>query len=73
MKKKDELDELRPEYDLTRLRGAVKGKYARRHAAGSNVVVLEADVAAAFPTEQSVNDALRLLLRIARTSVPSPR
>jgi len=40
----------------------VRGKYARRYAVGTNVVVLEADVARAFPTARAVNDALRELL-----------
>lgn len=52
-------DSMRPEYDFT---GGVRGKYAERFAEGSNVVVLAPDVAAAFPTAESVNDALRALL-----------
>ena len=73
MKSKSDKDELRPEYDFARLPGGVRGKYARRYASASNVVVLEPDVAAAFPTEQSVNDALRLLLRVARNATLVPR
>ena len=61
--------EMLPEYDFA---GGVRGKYAERYAAGSNVVVLAPDVAAAFPTEQSVNEALRLLMRVARESVEHP-
>ena len=49
-------DDLRPEYDFT---AGVRGKYAARFAAGSNVVVLEPDVAAAFPDAAAVNHALR--------------
>jgi hypothetical protein len=60
MKKKpdkvSEPDEIRPEYDF---RGGVRGKYARRYADGTNVVVLDPDVAAAFPDAASVNRALR--------------
>jgi hypothetical protein len=50
--------EPRPEYDFS---GGVRGKYAARFAAGSNVVVLDPDVAAKFPTAAAVNDALRQL------------
>ena len=50
--------EPRPEYDFSK---GVRGKYSARFAAGSNVVVLEPDVAAKFPTAEAVNDALRQL------------
>jgi len=64
-------DEMLPEYDF---RGAVRGKYYERYRQGSNVVLLEPDVAAAFPTAQAVNRALRLLLALARTeAAPSRR
>ena len=62
-------DELREEYDETLLKNGVRGKYAQRLANGSNVVRLAPDVAAAFPTEESVNEALRLLLETARRAV----
>lgn len=55
----------RKEYDF---RGAVTGKYARRYADGTNVVLLDPDVAGAFPDSKSVNDALRSLVRIAERS-----
>jgi hypothetical protein len=57
-------------YDFT---GGVRGKYAQRYAEGTNVVALETDVAAAFPDAQSVNEALRALIRIARTARLSPQ
>ena len=50
--------EMKPEYDL---RDGVRGKYASRYAEGSNVVILDPDVAAVFPDSVSVNDALRAL------------
>ena len=50
---------MRAEYDFS---GAVRNKYAKRFAAGSNVVVLEPDVAQAFPTAKAVNAALRRAL-----------
>lgn len=62
-------DELRAEYDETVLKNGVRGKYAQRLAYGSNIVRLAPDVAAAFPTEEAVNEALRLLLQTARRAV----
>ena len=50
------------EYDFSK---GVRGKYAKRYAEGTNVVVLAPDVAAVFPDSQSVNDALRALVQIA--------
>lgn len=63
-------DEVRPEYNLTELlKHAVRGKYAARYKTGTNLVLLAPDVASAFPDEQSVNDALRLVMQLAR--IPS--
>jgi len=60
-------DELRSEYDLAELlKGGVRGKYAARYRAGTNVVLLAPDVAQAFPTEDAVNEALRLVMRMAQ-------
>ena len=55
-----EVATIRSEYDFS---GGVRGKYAKRYAQGSNIVVLEPDVAEAFPTARAVNAALRKLLR----------
>jgi len=66
-------DELRPEYDLGELKHPVRGKYHARAIAGSNVVLLDADVAAVFPNAEAVNDALRLLLTIARKKVSTAK
>jgi len=63
-------DELRPEYDFS---GAVRGKHHEAYKAGTNVVVLDADVAKAFPDSSSVNRALRLLLEIAQKQHTSKR
>ncbi len=52
------------EYDFS---GGVRGKYAQRYAAGSNVVVLAPDVAAKFPTSTKVNRSLRSLMRGKKT------
>ena len=55
--------EMRDEYDFT---GGVRGKYARRCAQGTNVVVLEPDVAKVFPNAEAVNRSLRALAGIIR-------
>jgi len=56
-------DEMRPEYDFS---GGVRGKYVQRYRRGTNIVLLDPEVAAAFPDSTSVNDALRALLAIAK-------
>ncbi|NJR63303.1 MAG: hypothetical protein HC769_33725 [Cyanobacteria bacterium CRU_2_1] len=73
MKKEvDELeDELRPEYDFSKMAGGVRGKYVERYRAGTNLVLLDPDIAKAFPTDASVNEALRLLLQIAQRQQPN--
>jgi hypothetical protein len=58
-------DELRPEYTADVLGRGVRGKYLKQFNAGTNLVLLAPDVAAAFPTEQAVNEALRSLLKPA--------
>jgi len=59
-------DDLRPEYDFSKMQGGVRGKYTERYRTGTNVVLLDPDVAQAFPTSDSVNEALRLLMQIAQ-------
>ena len=66
-------DELRPEYELARLKGGVRGKYYEQATAGTNLVLLEPDVARAFPDSVSVNRALRLLRDVAKTSAGRSR
>ena len=60
-------DELRPEYDLSQLKGGVRGKYYKRATAGTTLVLLEPDVAEAFPDGRTVNDVLRAVVKLART------
>jgi hypothetical protein len=68
MKKVNHLkDDMRAEYDFASMRGGVRGKYVERLRRESNIVVLEPEVAAAFPTGDSVNAALRGMLDTART------
>jgi hypothetical protein len=85
MKKKprsEMADELRPEYDLRKLlKNGVRGKYVTRYRAGTNLVLLAPDVASAFPDEEAVNEALRLVIRMGqiqrrqrrRSKSPVPR
>jgi len=54
--------EMRPEYDFS---GGVRGKYADKYREGTNVVLLDTELAAIFPDSKSVNDALRALVAIA--------
>ena len=59
-----------PEYDFT---DAVRGKYYERYRQGTNVVLLDPDVAAVFRDSAAVNDALRLLVSLAEAKVPQRR
>ncbi len=56
-------DEMRPEYDFT---GGVRGKFFNEYQKGTNVVLLDPDVAEVFPDSTSVNEALRALARIVK-------
>jgi hypothetical protein len=64
-------DDLRPEYDLSQLRGGVRGKYYRQATAGTNLVLIEPELANVFPTTESVNRALRLLVETAEAAASS--
>ncbi len=68
MKKKTKNnDDLRPEYDMkSLLKGGTRGKYAARYRVGTNLVLLEPDVAKAFPNEQAVNEALKLVMKLKK-------
>ena len=55
-------DEMRSEYDL---RGGVRGKYYKQYMEGTNVVLLDPDAAAVFRDSESVNQALRVLIKAA--------
>jgi hypothetical protein len=66
MKKASEPDDMRREYDFASMKGGVRGKYVRRIREGTNIVVIEPDVADAFPTEAAVNEALRGILNTTR-------
>ncbi len=68
MKKAEDQSEMRPEYRREDFAKLERGKYASRMAANSNVVVLDPDLAKAFPNEEAVNGALRGLLELAQSS-----
>ena len=61
-------DDIRPEYDFSH---GVRGKHYVAYRAGTNVVFLEPDVAEVFTDSASVNQALRLLVKLAKTNVPA--
>jgi hypothetical protein len=63
--------ELRDEYDFSKMTIVPKGRYAPHRRAGKNVVLLDPDVVQAFPNDESVNAALRLVMQMA--SIPSQR
>ncbi|HKS09443.1 MAG TPA: hypothetical protein VJS13_07860 [Pyrinomonadaceae bacterium] len=58
----EEQNHLRPEYYFSKLKGHIRGKYVERYREGTKLVLLDPDVAAAFPDAKAVNNALRLLL-----------
>ncbi len=67
--KVDKTDELRPEYDLRELlKDGIQGKYADRFQEGTNLVLLDSDVAEAFPNDEAVNEALRLVIKLTKLS-----
>ncbi|MBZ0136359.1 MAG: hypothetical protein K8I27_08300 [Planctomycetes bacterium] len=61
--KKNKSEDMRPEYDFSK---GVRGKYAKRYAKGTNVVLLDRDVAKRFKDSEAVNKALRGLLEAAK-------
>ncbi|MGH8646685.1 MAG: hypothetical protein ACREX4_20395 [Gammaproteobacteria bacterium] len=67
--KRDKRNGLRSEYRRTDLGRGVRGKYLKAYRAGTNLVMLRPEVAAAFPTEQAVNDALSSLIEVAEQTV----
>ena len=66
-------DDLRPEYNLSRLKGGVRGKYYRQATAGTNLVLIEPELADVFPDTESVNRALQLLVDTAEAAAGPAR
>lgn len=63
--RKSTVNEMRSEYDFASMKGGARGKYVKRYRAGTNLVLIEPELADAFPTEAAVNDALRAALNMA--------
>jgi len=64
--KRSKNSRLRPEYDFASMQGGVRGKYTKRYREGTNIVLLEPDIAEAFPNDAAVNQALRGVLNTTR-------
>ena len=63
-------EQMRADYDI---RGGVRGKYYERYQQGTNIVVLEPDVAEVFPNAEAVNEALRFLIKVVKDNKPTRR
>jgi len=63
-------NDMLPEYDFSSMKGGVRGKYAAQYRAGTNLVLLDPDVAEAFPTDAAVNQALRAVLSMTKAVRP---
>ena len=70
--KKIKHDELRVEYTREDLGKGIRGKYLKAYQSGTNLVLLEPEVAAAFPTARAVNNALSSLIELAEQVVKKP-
>jgi hypothetical protein len=66
------LSDMRPEYDFAMMRGRIRGKYVKKYRAGTNLVLIDPELAAAFPSDASVNQALRAVLSITKMVQPIP-
>jgi len=66
-------DDLRPEYDLSQLKGGVRGKYYRRATAGTNLVLIDPDLSNLFPDANAVNRALRVIAEASQAAIASKR
>jgi len=58
---------MRPEYDFASMKGGVRGMYVKRYREGTNLILLDPELAEAFPTDAAVNDALRAVLKMTET------
>jgi len=73
VRKTKKKDEPRREYDFRSLGRSVKGKYYQQYVEGTNLVLLDPDIAEAFPSSKDVNDALRVLVSVASKRVRPAR
>ena len=62
--------DLRAEYGFFSMKGGVRGKYYQRYKAGTNLALLDKDVAKSFPTDEAVNKALRSVIKVAGMTMP---
>ena len=65
------IDDMHPEYDFGSMKGGVRGKYVKKYRAGTNLVLLDSEVAEAFPTDAAVIQALRAVMNIGRAMRPA--
>ena len=63
-------NDMRPEYDFASMKGGVRGKYVTQYRAGTNLVLLDPELAEAFPTDAAVNDVLRAVLKMTEAVRP---
>jgi len=61
---------MRPEYDFSKMKIVGRGIYRERYRSGTNLVLLEPDVRKAFPDDESVNEALRVIVKAAKRLTP---
>ena len=66
-------DDMRPEYDFSKMKIVGRGIYRERYRSGTNLVLLEPDVRKAFPDDESVNEALRMIAKVAKRLVTPVR
>jgi len=59
-------DDVLPEYDFSKMKLIGRGIYAKRYRSGTNIVLLDRDVREAFPDDESVNEALRVIAKAAK-------
>jgi len=71
--KKNDDDDMSPEYDFSKMKLVGRGIYAERYRSGTNLVLLDRDVRKAFPDDQMVNEALRMIARIAKEQTAGGR
>lgn len=62
------VEDLRPEYDLSQLKGGVRGKYYHQATAGTNLVLIDPELTSVFPDTESVNRALKFLVATAKAA-----
>lgn len=62
----ERVNDMRAEYNFAKMQGGVRGKYVKRYRAGTNLVLLDPEVAKAFPTDAAANEALRAVISLTK-------